>query len=142
MHLEVFGDSVRRISTHNGIGFHCQVLDHSPCPSAYVAHPTFTWPWTHILTLTEYYVKTRKHQTDNLLIVVLFLKSLHQIAGIFLTHHKKISFQVYNVIDSGSFHYVNSQSTTLLLATSQAFLIFKYMSYIPSLLKPELMSIW
>lgn len=138
MHLEVFGDSTWRISPPNGIGFHYQVLDHSPYPSAYVG--TFTWPQTHIVTVTEYYVKTIKHQTDHLLIVVLFLKRLHQVAGIFLTHHKKISFQGYNVIDSGPFHNINSQSATLLLATSQVFLIFNYMSYIPSFLKPEL--IW
>ena len=101
MHLEVFEDSTRRISPPNGTGFHYKVSDHSPYPSAYVG--TFTWPRTHILTLTEYYVKTRKHQTDYLLVVVLFLKRLHQIAGIFLTQHKKSFFKATTSLTQGPF---------------------------------------
>lgn len=101
MHLEVLVDSTWSISPPNGIGFCYQVSDRSLYPSAYVG--MFTWPRTRIFTLTEYGVKTRKHQADHLLIVVLFLKRLHQIAGIFLTHLKKSFFKATASLTQGPF---------------------------------------
>lgn len=53
-----------------------------------------TWTQTPLLTLTEYYDKTRKHHVDHPRHCgSLFLKRLRKLAYIFLKHHKKSFFK-------------------------------------------------